>query len=89
VLLIDLCLYVPLIIASLALLVGVCLNSPWLLLPWLILMPFDVLRGLISSILILLMSHGLLARIATGIFFLGLQFLHVRSLSNIPSSPIQ
>ena len=76
-LLIALCLYVPLVLASLALLAGAALGSPWLLLPWMVLIPLDVIRGLISSILVLVLSQGLLARIATGIFFLGLQFLHV------------
>jgi len=43
-------------------------------------MPLDIIRGLVSTILILILNHGQLARIATGIFFLGLQFLHVSFL---------
>lgn len=76
-LLIALCLYVPLVLASLGLLAGVATGFSWLLLPWLILMPLDIIRGLISSVLILIMPGHTLARIATGIFFLGLQFLHI------------
>ena len=70
-------LYALLILASLLLVAGVILGSSWLYIPWLILFPLDILRGLLSTILIFVDSHGLLARIATGLFFLGLQFLHV------------
>ncbi|KAF7636360.1 hypothetical protein Mgra_00004141 [Meloidogyne graminicola] len=76
-LIIALCVYILMIIASLLVLLGICLHFSWLLLPWLIIMPLDILRGLISTILILILNHGQLARIATGIFFLGLQFLHI------------
>ena len=76
-LLIALCIYIPMIVASLLVLIGICLHFSWLLLPWLIIMPLDIIRGLVSTILILILNHGQLARIATGIFFLGLQFLHV------------
>uniref|UniRef100_A0A914HE59 Uncharacterized protein n=1 Tax=Globodera rostochiensis TaxID=31243 RepID=A0A914HE59_GLORO len=76
-LLFALCLYIPLIFASILLLAGICLSSEWLLIPWLILLPLDILRGLFSCLFIFLLSHGNLARIATGIFFLGLQFLHI------------
>ncbi|CAK5060647.1 unnamed protein product [Meloidogyne enterolobii] len=76
-LLIALCVYIPMIVASLLVLIGICLHFSWLLLPWLIIMPLDIIRGLVSTILILILNHGQLARIATGIFFLGLQFLHI------------
>ncbi|KAL3090301.1 hypothetical protein niasHS_006753 [Heterodera schachtii] len=76
-LVIALCLYIPLIFASILLLAGVSLSSKWLLIPWLILLPLDILRGLFSSLFIFLFSQSDLARIATGIFFLGLQLFHI------------
>ncbi|KAF1761951.1 hypothetical protein GCK72_010210 [Caenorhabditis remanei] len=76
-LLVDLILYVSLVVASLILLLGICCRNQWLLLPWGLLMILDIVRGFISVFFIFWYSYGNLARIATGIFFLGLQFLHI------------
>uniref|UniRef100_A0A8R1HZ32 Uncharacterized protein n=1 Tax=Caenorhabditis japonica TaxID=281687 RepID=A0A8R1HZ32_CAEJA len=76
-LVIDILLYVSLVLASIVLLVGLCTYNQWLLVPWMFLMIIDVVRGFISVFFIFWYSYGNLARIATGIFFLGLQFLHV------------
>uniref|UniRef100_A0A0N4VNB0 Conserved plasma membrane protein n=1 Tax=Enterobius vermicularis TaxID=51028 RepID=A0A0N4VNB0_ENTVE len=79
-LIIDLVLYVTLIIASILLLIGIATYFEWLLLPWIFLMAFDIIRGIISVIFIFIVAHWNLARIATGIFFLGLQFFHISIL---------
>uniref|UniRef100_A0A0N5AC51 Conserved plasma membrane protein n=1 Tax=Syphacia muris TaxID=451379 RepID=A0A0N5AC51_9BILA len=71
-LIIDLGLYVALIIAT--------TYFEWLFLPWIFLMAFDIIRGIVSVIFIFIVAHWNLARIATGIFFLGLQFFHVSIL---------
>ncbi|CAD6188523.1 unnamed protein product [Caenorhabditis auriculariae] len=76
----DVFLYVSLILASVLLLIGLCMYNQWLLVPWLILMAIDIVRGLISVFFIFWFSYGNLARIATGIFFLGLQFFHISLL---------
>ncbi|CAI2349012.1 unnamed protein product [Caenorhabditis sp. 36 PRJEB53466] len=76
-LVIDIILYVSLVLASVILLVGLCSYNQWLLLPWAFLMIIDIVRGFISVFFIFWYSYGNLARIATGIFFLGLQFLHI------------
>ncbi|CAI5444842.1 unnamed protein product [Caenorhabditis angaria] len=79
-LLLDIFLYVSLVLASIVLLVGLCVYNQWLLVPWIILMAVDIVRGFISVFFIFWYSYGNLARIATGIFFLGLQFLHISLL---------
>ncbi|CAL2036692.1 hypothetical protein CAEBREN_09735 [Caenorhabditis brenneri] len=74
---IDILLYGSLILASIILLIGLCSYNHWLLLPWAFLMIIDIVRGFISVFFIFWYSYGNLARVATGIFFLGLQFLHI------------
>jgi hypothetical protein len=76
----DIFLYVLLIFASVILLVGLAMYNQWFLIPWILLMFVDIVRGIISTIFIFVLSHGNLARIATGIFFLGLQFFHISIL---------
>lgn len=76
-LIVDIILYVLLIIASIILLIGLASYIEWLLLPWIFLMSFEIIRGMISVFFIFLFAHWNLARIATGIFFLGLQFFHI------------
>jgi len=73
----DIFLYALLILASLLLLAGIAFYSEWLLIPWIVLMAVDIVRGFISTIFIFIYSYGNLARLATAIFFLGLQFFHV------------
>ncbi|KAI1721228.1 hypothetical protein Ddc_07674 [Ditylenchus destructor] len=80
VLVFDICLYVLLVAASIILLAGLAMYNQWFLIPWIILMFVDIIRGIISTIFIFVYSHGNLARIATGIFFLGLQFFHISIL---------
>lgn len=77
VLIIDVCLYAGIVLASLLLLIGIACYSQWLLLPWLFLMALDVIRGTISTLFIFVLTYGNLARIATAIFFLGLQTFHL------------
>jgi hypothetical protein len=79
-LLFDIFLYVLIVAASVALLIGLCTDNQFLLIPWIVLMTVDIIRGTISVLFIFVLSHGNLARIATGIFFLGLQFLHTSLL---------
>jgi len=79
-LLFDIVLYALLVLASIALLIGICAYNQWFLIPWIFLMAIDIIRGFISVLVILIFSHGYLARIATGIFFLGLQCLHISML---------
>ncbi|CAB3402670.1 unnamed protein product [Caenorhabditis bovis] len=79
-LLLDVFLYVSLVLASILLLIGLCAYNQWLLVPWIILISVDIIRGFISVFFIFWYSYGNLARIATGIFFLGLQFLHISLL---------
>uniref|UniRef100_A0AC34Q638 Uncharacterized protein n=1 Tax=Panagrolaimus sp. JU765 TaxID=591449 RepID=A0AC34Q638_9BILA len=73
----NILLYVGIILASLLGLLGLALYFEWLLLPWIILMCIDIFRGFISTFLIFWYSYGNLARLATGLFFLGIQFLHI------------
>jgi len=80
VLLIDIVLYCLIVLASVLLLIGLAIYSQWFLVPWILLMALDIIRGFISVIFIFVYSHGNLARIATGIFFLGLQFFHISIL---------
>lgn len=54
---IDLVLYVTLIIASILLLIGIATYFEWLLLPWIFLMAFDIIRGIISVIFIFIVAH--------------------------------
>lgn len=56
-LLFDLGLYVLLIMASVAVLIGICIYSQWLLVPWIALMAVDIVRGLISVLFIFVLSH--------------------------------
>ncbi|TKR67351.1 hypothetical protein L596_023517 [Steinernema carpocapsae] len=79
-LVLNILLYVAIVIASILLLIALALYNEWLLLPWIFLMAIDIIRGLISVLFIFIFSHGNLARIATGIFFLGLQFFHISIL---------
>ncbi|GMT19911.1 hypothetical protein PFISCL1PPCAC_11208, partial [Pristionchus fissidentatus] len=76
-LLFDIFIYVSMIICSLLLLIGIYTYNHWLLAPWIVLMPIEIIRGLISTFYIFWYSHSNLARIATGIFFLGLQIFHI------------
>uniref|UniRef100_A0A915AVZ6 Uncharacterized protein n=1 Tax=Parascaris univalens TaxID=6257 RepID=A0A915AVZ6_PARUN len=76
-LIVDIILYVLLILASVVLLIGLATYIEWLLLPWIFLMVLDIIRGFISVFFIFFFAHWNLARIATGIFFLGLQFFHI------------
>ncbi|KAL6726599.1 hypothetical protein Aduo_008556 [Ancylostoma duodenale] len=80
VLLVNIFLYVGIVLASILLLIGLSIYNQWLLVPWIILMGIDIIRGLISVLFIFIYSYGNLARIATGIFFLGLQFFHISLL---------
>ncbi|VDM96154.1 unnamed protein product [Thelazia callipaeda] len=73
----DIIVYVLLIIASMLLLIGLSTYVEWLLLPWIFLMILDVIRGLITVFFILSFAHWNLVRIASGIFFLGMQFFHI------------
>ncbi|CAP32105.1 Protein CBG13296 [Caenorhabditis briggsae] len=82
-LVIDIILYVSICLASVILLIGLCSYNQWLLIPWGFLMIIDIVRGFISVFFIFWYSYGNLARIATGIFFLGLQFLHITLLMTI------
>jgi len=79
-LLFNIVLFGLLVLASLVLLVGLCAYNQWFLIPWIMLMVVDIVRGIISTVFIFIYSHGNLARIATGIFFLGLQCLHISLL---------
>uniref|UniRef100_A0A914W624 Pali-domain-containing protein n=1 Tax=Plectus sambesii TaxID=2011161 RepID=A0A914W624_9BILA len=76
-LILNLIIFVLLIIAAIMLVVALGLYIQWLLLPWVALMTIDVIRGIISVLFIFIYSHGNLARIAVGIFFLGVQFFHI------------
>ncbi|CEF68668.1 Hypothetical protein SRAE_2000332300 [Strongyloides ratti] len=79
-LLVDVFLWAALIVASILCLIGLAIYNEWLLIPWILLMLIEVIRGIISVVFIFIFSHGNLARIATGIFFLGVQFFHVSIL---------
>uniref|UniRef100_A0A0N4ZG22 Uncharacterized protein n=1 Tax=Parastrongyloides trichosuri TaxID=131310 RepID=A0A0N4ZG22_PARTI len=79
-LLVDVFLWAALIVASVLCLIGLAIYNEWLLIPWILLMLIEVVRGIISVVFIFILSHGNLARIATGIFFLGVQFFHVSIL---------
>uniref|UniRef100_A0A1I7XX92 Conserved plasma membrane protein n=1 Tax=Steinernema glaseri TaxID=37863 RepID=A0A1I7XX92_9BILA len=76
----NIILFIAIVIASILLLISIALYNEWLMVPWIALMAIEVIRGLISVFFIFLFSHGNLARIATGIFFLGLQFFHISIL---------
>ncbi|KAJ1352210.1 hypothetical protein KIN20_008416 [Parelaphostrongylus tenuis] len=80
VLVVNIFIYVCVVLASILMLIGLLIYNQWLLVPWLIIMAIDIIRGLISVFFIFLFSYGNLARIATGIFFLGLQFFHISLL---------
>ncbi|GMR43370.1 hypothetical protein PMAYCL1PPCAC_13565, partial [Pristionchus mayeri] len=73
----DIFIYVLMIICSLLVLVGVCTYNYWLLVPWLVIMLVEIIRGLISCFFLFWYSHGNLARLATAIFFTGLQIFHM------------
>uniref|UniRef100_A0A1I7WC10 Uncharacterized protein n=1 Tax=Heterorhabditis bacteriophora TaxID=37862 RepID=A0A1I7WC10_HETBA len=77
ILLVNVFIYVAMIIASILLLIGLSIYNQWLFVPWIIVISIDIIRGLISVLFIFIFSYLNLARIATGIFFLGLQFFHV------------
>ncbi|CAI4228990.1 unnamed protein product [Auanema sp. JU1783] len=79
-LVVNLFIYVGMILASILLLIGLAIYNQWLLVPWIVLLAIDIIRGLISVFFIFFFSYGNLARIATGIFFLGLQFFHISLL---------
>ncbi|PAV86780.1 hypothetical protein WR25_05431 [Diploscapter pachys] len=79
-LMINIFIYVAMILASIVLLIGLAIYNQWLLVPWIIIMAIDIIRGLISVFFIFLFSYWNLARIASGIFFLGLQFFHISLL---------
>jgi hypothetical protein len=72
----NLILWALLIPASILLLIGVCAYFEWLLIPWMLLMVVDIVRGFISTVFIAIYSYGNLARWATAIFFLGLMLFH-------------
>ncbi|KAM3722595.1 NADH-quinone oxidoreductase subunit K [Dirofilaria immitis] len=76
-LVIDIILYVLIIIASILLLIGLASYVEWLLVPWIFLMILDIIRGLIIVFFIFFYAYWNLVRIATAIFFLGLQFFHI------------
>jgi len=77
VLIINIVVYSLLILAAILVFVVVCVDLPWLVLPWIGMMCFDILRGTISVILIFVYSGGDIRKIAVGIFFLGLQLFHM------------
>ncbi|VDO38480.1 unnamed protein product [Haemonchus placei] len=79
-LVIDILIYIGMVLASILLLIGLSVYNQWLLVPWIVIMAIDIIRGLISVLFIFIYSYGNLARIATGIFFLGLQFFHISLL---------
>lgn len=57
VLLFDVVLYALIVVASVLLLIGLAVYSQWLLLPWILLMLVDIVRGTISAIMIFFYSH--------------------------------
>jgi len=77
VLIINIVIYSLLIVAAILVFVAICINFPWLLLPWIGMMCWDILRGTISVIFIFILSGGDIRKIAVGIFFLGLQLFHI------------
>ncbi|MFH4981286.1 hypothetical protein AB6A40_007995 [Gnathostoma spinigerum] len=54
---VDIILYVLLIIASILVLIGLAVYFEWLLLPWILLMSLDIIRGFISVFFIFFFSH--------------------------------
>jgi len=54
-----------------------CTQMYWHLVPWLVMMVLDVIRGTILCILIFVWSDGDIRKIAVSIFFLGLQLFHM------------
>jgi len=76
-LIINIVVFSLLILAAILVFVALCADFPWLLLPWIGMMCWDILRGTISVILIFVYSGGDIRRIAVGIFFLGLQLFHM------------
>ncbi|VDM60802.1 unnamed protein product [Angiostrongylus costaricensis] len=83
-LVVNIFVYVCVVLASILMLLGLLIYNQWLLVPWMIIMAIDIIRGFISVLFIFIYSYGNLARIATAIFFLGLQFFH-NSLSVVES----
>ncbi|KRX14637.1 hypothetical protein T07_8199 [Trichinella nelsoni] len=77
VLLINILIFLAILVATVLLLIGICTNISWLLLPWIGMVSLDVVRGFISCILIFVLSAGDVRKIAVGIFFLGLQLFHI------------
>jgi len=53
----DIFLYAFLCLASLLLLAGIIFYSEWLLIPWIVLMAVDIIRGTISTIFIFIYSY--------------------------------
>lgn len=79
-LVVNIFIYSCVVLASILMLIGLLAYNQWLLVPWIIMMAIDIIRGLISVVFIFIYSYGNLARIATAIFFLGLQFFHISLL---------
>jgi len=77
ILIINIVIYTLVIIAAILIFVALCVNLPWLILPWIGMMCLDIFRGLISVIVIFVYSGGDIRKIAVGIFFLGLQLFHM------------
>ncbi|EYC02442.1 hypothetical protein Y032_0100g3306 [Ancylostoma ceylanicum] len=57
VLLVNIFLYVGIVLASILLLIGLSIYNQWLLVPWIILMGIDIIRGLISVLFIFIYSY--------------------------------
>ncbi|KAK6049913.1 hypothetical protein COOONC_12582 [Cooperia oncophora] len=57
VLVIDILIYIGMILASILLLIGLFIYNQWLLVPWIIIMGIDIIRGLISVLFIFIYSY--------------------------------
>jgi len=77
ILILNIVIYGLLVFGAVLVLIALCIDSEWLLLPWMIMMTLDLIRGTISVIFIFIYCYGNLTRIAVGIFFLGIQIFHI------------
>jgi len=65
------------LIGAILLLVALCTTIQWLLVPYMIFLIVDIIRGIASCIVIFVLSKGDIRKIAVGIFFLGMQLFHI------------
>ncbi|VDL65833.1 unnamed protein product [Nippostrongylus brasiliensis] len=56
-LVVNIFIYVCVILASILLLIGLSIYNQWLLVPWIIIMGIDIIRGLISVLFIFIYSY--------------------------------